>query len=152
MCPVSRRQAVSTEHCLYLMQSRQHSATPIRHERRRHRSGDSSAIHLLSAPPSLHQTQKQGPTQFRTPRPNLHHIVRHFRTPGEAAAHLVRQHPATHLSQQRTPPTTPNLKAPSRGRRTSIFKQPGCLQLLTQSATIEMFVLTRPSRRGIMNT
>lgn len=27
-----------------------------------------------------------------------------------------------------------------------------CLQLLKQSATIEMFVLTRPSRRGIMNT
>ena len=26
-----------------------------------------------------------------------------------------------------------------------------CLQLLKQSATIEMFVLTRPSRRGIMN-
>ena len=28
----------------------------------------------------------------------------------------------------------------------------GCLQLLKQSATIEMFVLTRPFRRGIMNT
>ena len=28
----------------------------------------------------------------------------------------------------------------------------GCLQLLTQSATIEMFVLTRPSLCGIMNT
>ena len=27
-----------------------------------------------------------------------------------------------------------------------------CLQLLKQSVTIEMFVLTRPSRRGIMNT
>ena len=31
-------------------------------------------------------------------------------------------------------------------------KLKGCLQLLTQSATIEMFVLTRPSRCGIMNT